>query len=193
MVLQTNDTEVHKPARKEFCSLQEQLVLQKTLNSGGGLRECTDEENVMLLAHVFSEQKLHLQGCKGYKYTGTTVAFDGSEDWVIGRDAKTFWDEQNMRWRINLALRDIKKRHDDKTLIWNFENVQREIAPYPAHGRYDAEPEGMEDEYVPSAVAEESAVAEDEELWDRDSDRTESDFAAAPATDEEPDAFDPSD
>ena len=41
--------------------------------------------------------KLHVQGCKGYKYTGTTVAFDGSEDHLIGKDAKEFWDEMDMR------------------------------------------------------------------------------------------------
>ena len=82
MICQTNDTEVHKPARAKFCELQEELVLQKTLNSGGGLKECTDEDNILILATVFSDVNLHLQGCKGYKYTGTTVAFDGSEDWM---------------------------------------------------------------------------------------------------------------
>ena len=83
MVAQTNDTEVHKPLRQHFSQLQEELVLNKTLNSCGGLKQCTDEEIVMLLAHVFSDPNLHLQGCKGYKYTGTTVAFDGPEDDMI--------------------------------------------------------------------------------------------------------------
>ena len=41
MIAQTNDTEVHKPMRQHFCNLQQGLVLQKTLNSGGGLKECT--------------------------------------------------------------------------------------------------------------------------------------------------------
>ena len=65
MIAQTNDTEVHKPMRKDFCALQEELVLQKTLNSGGGLQECTDEDNILLLSTVSSDLKLHLQGCKG--------------------------------------------------------------------------------------------------------------------------------
>ena len=55
MILQTNDTEVHKPLRKEFCRLQDELVLRKTLNSAGGLKQCSDEENVLLLASAFSE------------------------------------------------------------------------------------------------------------------------------------------
>ena len=114
MICQTNDTEVHKPMRQHFCNLQQELVLQKTLNSGGGRKECTDEENIMILASVFSNEDLHLQGCKGYKYTGTTVAFDGSEDKLIGHDAKQFWDEMDMRARINKELTKPKQRHDAK-------------------------------------------------------------------------------
>ena len=52
-VTQTNDTEVHKPARKMFCELQQELIVEKTLATGGGLKECTDEENIMIMAHVF--------------------------------------------------------------------------------------------------------------------------------------------
>ena len=100
--------------RKEFCALQEELVLQKTLNSGGGLKERTDEENIMLMATVLSDPALHLQGCKGYKQTGTTVALDGSEDWMIGKDAKIFWDENDMRSVINRELAILKQRHQAK-------------------------------------------------------------------------------
>ncbi len=81
----------------------------------------------MLLATVFSNVDLHLQGCKGYKYTGTTVAFDGSEDDMIGKDARQFWDEMDMRPRINKELERLKQLHDAKELIWNFENVQKEV------------------------------------------------------------------
>ena len=131
-------------------------------------------------ASVFSSEDLHLQGCKGYKYTGTTVAFDGSEDEMIGTDARQFWDEMDMRARINKELKGLKQRHDDKELIWNFENAQKEILPYPKHGKYDAEPEGMEDEAV------ESVVAEHEKLWEEDSDAEESAAAAEIDSDEEP-------
>ena len=33
-ITQTNDTSVHKPARADFCDLQQQCVMGKTLNSG---------------------------------------------------------------------------------------------------------------------------------------------------------------
>jgi len=99
MIAQTNDTELHKPVRAEFCAMQQELILGKTQTAGGGLFECSDEENIMLLATVMGNMTFHLQACKGYKYTGTTVAFDSSEDHMIGKDAKEFWDELGMRER----------------------------------------------------------------------------------------------
>ena len=102
----------------------------------------------MLMADVFSDVNLHLQGCRAYKTTGTTVAFDGSEDHLIGADAKAFWDEYDMRAKINNKLKDIEERWSTGKLIWTFENVQKEIRAYPPRGKYDAEPEGMEDEVM---------------------------------------------
>ena len=64
-----------------------------------------------------------------------------------------------MRNRINHALADLKKRFEKGELIWNFENIQREIIAYPKHGRNDkGEPEGMEDEAVESVVAEDDKL-----------------------------------
>ena len=69
-------------------------------------------------------------------------------------------------------------------MIWNYANVQKEIIPYPKYGRFDAEPEGMEDEAV------ESVGPEHERLWENDSDGAEDEAAAEIASDEEPAPFD---
>ena len=189
MVGQPNDTEYHCPFRRGFSDLQQDLVLQKTVHGGGGLKECTDEDNILLLTTVSSDPKLHLQACKGYKYTGLTVAFDGTEDQLICKDAKIFWDEMGMRDRINEELKKLKERRDNGLLKWTFENVQNEIIPYPKRGKYDeGEPEGMEDE------APLSAVAEHEKPWEEDGDDVVEDAAAnASDMDEEPCQFDQAD
>ena len=80
-------------------------MLQKTIVHGGGLHRCSDEENIALRAEVCSDQRLHEQASWGFKCTGTTVAFDKSEDGLISRDAKEFWDELQMRERIDEALK----------------------------------------------------------------------------------------
>ena len=82
---------------------------------------------------------------------------------MIGKDAMQFWDEMDLRAKIDEGRKRLKQLHDAKELIWTFENVQKEIIPHSKHGKYDAEPRGMEDEAV------ESVVAEHETLWEEDS------------------------
>ena len=94
-----------------------------------------------------------------------------------------------MRSRINAELEQLKVRHDNGSLIWNYENVQKEIIPYPKRGKYDeGEPEGMEDEAVPAVVA------ANESPWFEDG-AAEMEDAALEAldSDKEPDAFDEGD
>ena len=107
MVAQVNDTDLHKPWRKSFTDKQQTLVMKKTLGQGGGLHRCTDEENIALMVDVCWDKQLHEQARWGFKYTGTTVAFDKSEDGLISRDAKEFWDELQMRERIDEALKKL--------------------------------------------------------------------------------------
>ena len=78
----------------------------------------------MLLGMLFANSDLHLQACKGYKTTGTTVAFDGSEDHLIGKDAKEFWDELDMRSRIDRELHALEGRWHAGELKWTYEHVQ---------------------------------------------------------------------
>ena len=74
-------------------------------------------------------------------------------------------------------------------MIWSFENVQHGINPYPPRGKYDAEPEGMEDE----AMEDEENRDPHEKLWEKDSDGQEAKAAAHINSHEEPDPFDPND
>ena len=131
MIAQTNDTEIHKPIRKHDVEIQSETVLTTTSCGGGRLKdtETTDEECIAIMAEVMSGLDLHVQGCNGYKHTGTTNAFDGSEDHIIANDAKIFWDELGMRERITPAVADLEKRYNDGTLPWEWKVVQREIIP----------------------------------------------------------------
>ena len=97
-VAQTNDTDHHQWVRKRFIELQTARLIRKARQRGGGLVDLTREENIDIMIEVQSDLELHLKACQGYKYTGTTVALDGTEDdTMICREAKIFWDENNMR------------------------------------------------------------------------------------------------
>ena len=117
--------------------MQQAAIIQKTRNAGGGLQECTDEELIFIFATVASNTELHLGACHGYKQTGTTVALDGSEDHMIASDAKEFWDRLGMRERINSAVAEFEQKYENGLRVWNFENVQKEIIPYPKRNELD--------------------------------------------------------
>ena len=83
---------------------------------------------------------------RGYKYTGTLVALDGSEDHKVCRDAKEFWTEMNMRTRINSAVAEVDAQFHAGKLPWTWATVQSQITPFPKKGQLDVVLPGQEDE-----------------------------------------------
>ena len=104
MICQTNDTGLHKDVRLNFIDLQSCMMLHKTRTQGGGLVDCTAEENLSIMTEVMSDTDLHLKAARAYKHTGTTNALDGKEDDMIAGDAKGGWDELNMRHIIDREM-----------------------------------------------------------------------------------------
>ena len=49
MVAQTNDTDHHLWVRKRFLEKQTALMIQRARGSGGGLVDCTREENIDIM------------------------------------------------------------------------------------------------------------------------------------------------
>ena len=125
------------------------------------MADLTRQENIDIMIEVMSDLNLHLKACRGYKYTGTTVALDGSEDEMICREAKVFWTENNMRQKINAAVADVEAKYNAGELQWNWKTVKSLILPYPRRGKMDVLKLGQEDEAtedpdgVPWEVAEE--------------------------------------
>jgi len=149
MVAQTNDTDHHLWVRKRFIEIQTDKLIKTTRRQGGGLVTLSREENLDIMIEVMSDVDLHLKACEGYKLTGTTVALDGSEDWMIGREAKDFWKERNMRQLIDAAVADVEARYQAGDLLWNWETVQSLIGQYPRRGQLDKTRPGQDDEATP--------------------------------------------
>ena len=93
--------------------------------------DLTREENLDIMIQVMSDESLHLLASNGYKYTGTTVALDGSEDSMICREARDFWVECGMRQKIDKAVAEIEAKYTAGTLQWNWETVKSLIGVYP--------------------------------------------------------------
>ena len=104
------------------------------------------EECIDIMVDVLSHIDLHLNAAKGYLKTGLTVDLDGLQDQEIVREAGQFWTELGMRAKIKSAVKEIREEHSAKRLMWNVEDVQRIIKPYPIHKKVDAVLRKMEDD-----------------------------------------------
>ena len=131
MITQTNDVAHHKEVRHQFIDLQSAKMLDKTRTQGGGLVECTPEENLEIMTKVMSNKDLHLKAARAYKHIGTTHALGGTEDDMIAGDAKTFWDELNMRPIIKREVDEVERRWIAEEIKWDFKAVVSFITPHP--------------------------------------------------------------
>ena len=111
MVAQTNDTDHHKPVRQRFSDLQTMLMFEK---AGPNF--------------TFASKYAW------YKYTGTTVALDGSEDCKICREAKDFWQELGMRQLINSAVAEVETKFKNGCLPCTYKPRGLECQPTLAEG-----------------------------------------------------------
>ena len=143
---QTNDTDLHLWTRKRFIELQQDLMIRKARMAGGGMADLTREENINIMIQVMSDKELHMRASRGYKYAGALVALDGSEDYKVCREAGEFWNEMNMRTRINSAVAEVEAQFREGKLPWTWKTVQSLITPYPKKGHLDVLLPGQEDE-----------------------------------------------
>ena len=74
MMLQTNDVCLHKDLRRDFIDMQTREMLHKARTQGGGVADCTAEENLTIMTKVMSNKEVRLKAGRAYKHTGTTSA-----------------------------------------------------------------------------------------------------------------------
>ena len=149
MVAQTNDTDHHQHVRRRYIALETDLHIRKVRAQGGGMVSLTREEILDIMIKVMSDKELHLRASKGYKYTGTNNAFDGTEDKLICREAGVFWRELGMRKKIDDALEKVEERFKKGDLPWNYKTVMGLMKPSPPRGKLDKLEPGQEDEATP--------------------------------------------
>ncbi len=128
------------------------------------------------MIEVMSDKALHLLASKGYKYTGTTVALYGSEDNMICREAKDFWQELGMRQLINAAVAEVETKFKAGLLPWTYKTVRSLIPDYPRRGHLAVIQLGHEDEATPDP---------DGVVWDTGEDEAKGGEVAKEADDNE--------
>ena len=136
-VAPTPDTDLNQHVKREYTD-RETGELLRQMREGIVVPQLRQEECLDIMVDVLSNMALHLHAAKGYLKTGLTVDLDGLQDQEIVREAGQFWTELGMRAKINSTVKNVREEHNAKRLMWNVEDVQRIIKPYPIHKKVDA-------------------------------------------------------
>ena len=100
-VAQVNDTDLHAAFEREYLNAEQESFLEQNLVDPGDISR-TRQAVVDDVVGVWRGLD-HMEGVFGHKRTGLSVALDGSEDHMVNRDARVFWDELRFG-----ALRDVE-------------------------------------------------------------------------------------
>ena len=103
---QVNDTDLHQPLKKEYIALETEDALRQA--ALGKACPITRREDCMAwMCLVWCQARLHAQAAAGFKRVGVTNALDGSEDHRISREAREFWDQEDMKTERASAAADV--------------------------------------------------------------------------------------
>ena len=136
-VVQTPDADLNQHVKRSHTAVETAELLRQ-MRDGVRVPRCRPELCIDMMVEVMSSMALHLQAADGYLKTGMRVALDGSEDAFAVREAAVFWQERQMRAKINSAVAEVKEEVAAGRLRWNVSDVQRLILPYPERAAVDA-------------------------------------------------------
>ena len=159
-VTQPNDTDLHQHLRRRYTQKESAEMIRQARLQPRKTPIPTPQQCVSWMAECWADPSLHLQACKGFKYTGMSNALDGTEDGLICREAKQFWDQLNFPKVREEALADVAAEVRAGRLKWTREKIEQLVLPFPARGVLDTTLEFQDDE----VVLEEGEVPWDEEL-----------------------------
>lgn len=158
-VTQPNDTDLHQHLRRKYTQKEAAEMIRQARLQPRKTPIPTPQQCVSWMAECWSDSSLHLQACKGFKYTGMTNALDGSEDGLICREAKQFWDQLNFPRLREEALADVSAEVRAGHLKWTREHIEGLVLPFPVRGVLDSTLELQDDEVV---------LEEGENPWEED-------------------------
>ena len=119
------------------CTLKKEMaeMLRLARINPGKMPSAMVESCIDWMAEVWGNRALHDQAREKYKYTGATNALDGTEDHLIAREARVFWDNLGMSAKRDAACHDVRVEVEASRLRWGYDAVYSLVAPFPSSGR----------------------------------------------------------
>ena len=180
-ITQTNDTDLHQHQRRLYIDQEYAEMCRFARINPGKSPSAMVEQCIDWMSEARSRRALHVQAWKGFKYTGATNALDGSEDHLIGREARLFWDKLESSAKRNAACHDVRVEVEAGRLRSGYDDVYSLVAPFPLRGELDKMVVNQDDENVAFVEDEEAWSDEEDDDWDDNEDDREGEDAGAEA------------
>ena len=142
---QVNDTDLHKDMKKEYIQLEMDDALRQA--ALGKACPMTRREDAMAwMCLIWFQPHLHAHAADGFKKVGVTNALDGSEDDLVCREARVYWDHLSMKDVRASAVADVDGEVDAGRLRWTYNDVYSAVCAHPERGHvdYQADDEGSD-------------------------------------------------
>ena len=178
-ITQTNDTDLHQGTKADYIHEETELMIHLVRATGKRCPTYNAEQCIEVFSKIWLDWRRHKEAAKGYWRTGTMNALDGSEDQLIVREAKQYWDRLDMGTRRKQVIHDIEVEHAAGRLSWTPSHIKALIVPYPKTGHMDVIREFQDDDYPPLEDGQEDidSVAQEGES-DDDSNKSDVDEEA---------------
>ena len=128
-ITQVNDTDLHAAFEREYLALEQVQFFEQNLFDPGNIsrtRQQVVDDAVATWLHLD-----HEQGVDGHKRVGLSVDLSGSEDHLVVRDAKIFWDDIGFGHVRDVEVAKIREAVDRCDLTWCFGDIESLREPWP--------------------------------------------------------------
>ena len=137
---QANDTDLHRPMKKEYMDLEMEDALRQA--ALGKACPVTRREDAMAwMSLVWLQPRLHADAAQGFKKVGVTNALDGADDDLVCREARSYWDRLCMKEQRASAVADVDEEVQAGRLRWTYKDVYSVISDHPHRGHLDFQPD----------------------------------------------------
>ena len=104
---QVNDTDIHQDLEAKYIELEQACFHEQQLWDPGNINRTVQQVTDDLCSAWRATD--HLRGLRGHKTVGISVALDGSEDWMISREALDFWQAARIGGLTGLRAEAVAK------------------------------------------------------------------------------------
>ena len=128
-VAQVNDTDLHAAFEREYLDAEMVSFFEQNLVDPGNIGR-TRQAVVDDVVGVWRGLD-HSEGVRGHKRTGLSVDLSGSEDHLVNRDARVFWDELSFGSVRDIEVRRVQDAVASGDLSWCKADIESLREPFP--------------------------------------------------------------